>query len=649
MNKDMHNRFNEYKIIEPILYLLFLLLPASALGQSSMSVDDLLSQLTDPRDSARLQAVIALKDKGIKEERVIKGLTERLKDDKEVDVRSSAAYALGVIGADTEEAVEQLINALRAENEDIRFNAAAAFMELGAREGTANPRLLRAMEPLISTLETDPSVNVRQEAAVAIAEIGAKAKQSGAQAVPHLVRALNFQLSDLKRNYPELKDLNDNDPRLNKLKDDIAQLRQKSVLALGKIGAEVRDTIPSLIGALEDKDDAIVRRFAAEALGKKGLEARVIIPSLVEVVRKDINNPVRISAARSIVALCNAIAGAKDREAVEVLKNARQGLPETPEPPTNETDEAISKAAREIDTTVEYLELLGRPRLLQFVDAHPYLTPAIAAYLALMLAVLMLLRLRPLWILRANEFLSAITELHLPLPKPFDVIKLPLPRILFLGFFHFHPRVLDAWVTKYLDTARKVFAQKPTVFEHEVYINVPVVLERQNIRNLTAKDLQPLFARNISHLLILGDDGAGKTSLACELGKWAMSQDSEKRLCSNHSMLPILLENELSKPNRAVKNPLLHAIQKQLRILIEEEDAAPLDLVRHLLKRRRVLLIVDSLSEMTPASRANFISSISETPVNAIIITSRTSEGLGELQPQIMSPMRVGGDTLSVS
>jgi HEAT repeat protein len=626
---------------------LLLLLPGIASGQGSESVEDLISQLASPQVAVRHRAVIALKDRGINEETVIKGLVGRLQDVEEAAyVRSSAAYTLGVIGADTEEVVEQLIKALRADDEEVRFNAAAALGELGAKEQYVNSHVLDAIEPLISTLETDPSINVRQEAAGALAEIGTKAKQASSLVVPHLMRAVNVQLDELKARDSEYKQLKDNDPRLYKLKDELAQLHQKAALGLGRMGSEAKEAIPSLVRVLKDKDDPIVRRWAAEALGKISLEPKIAIPSLVEVIRDDPNNPVRISAARSIVALCNAVGSAKDRNAVEVLRNALRDMPRTPETPTNETEKAISQAARSVSTTLDYLELLGRPRFLKFVEDYLLLMLAVILHLTLLLLVLALLKIRPLWILWVNEVLTRVTE-SIPLPK-FNIIKLPVQYVLWFGFFHFNSRVLDAWVDKYLEKAGDVFSKNPTVSQREIYVSVPVVLGGQSLHRLTARDVQPLFDRSISHLLISGDGGAGKTSLACRLGKWAMAQEREKRLCSSHPMLPILLEQKLAAaPSGDAKISLLHVIQKQLRILIEEEEAASIDLVRHLLKHRRVLLIVDSLSEMTPASRANLTSSISETPVNAVIITSRTSEHPGELQPMIVSPIRIGGDTLA--
>jgi len=55
------------------------------------------------------------------------------------------------------------------------------------------------------------------------------------------------------------------------------------------------------------------------------------------------------------------------------------------------------------------------------------------------------------------------------------------------------------------------------------------ILNNQDSLVVTEKDLKPTFNRNRACLLIWGEGGAGKTSLACQVGKWVMSDDSEKR------------------------------------------------------------------------------------------------------------------------
>jgi hypothetical protein len=45
------------------------------------------------------------------------------------------------------------------------------------------------------------------------------------------------------------------------------------------------------------------------------------------------------------------------------------------------------------------------------------------------------------------------------------------------------------------------------------------------------KEFQAAFQGKIARLLIKGEGGAGKTSLACQIAKWAMADDPSERLC----------------------------------------------------------------------------------------------------------------------
>ena len=67
---------------------------------------------------------------------------------------------------------------------------------------------------------------------------------------------------------------------------------------------------------------------------------------------------------------------------------------------------------------------------------------------------------------------------------------------------------------------------------------------------ISAKAFQPIFDKKKVTLLIVGEGGAGKTSLACQMATWAMAEEPEQRLCKTHQMLPVLIEANLDTPHR---------------------------------------------------------------------------------------------------
>ncbi|HEY9667123.1 MAG TPA: PBS lyase, partial [Coleofasciculaceae cyanobacterium] len=249
--------------------------------------------------------------------------------------------------------------------------------------------------------------------------------------------------------------------------------------------------------------------------------------------------------------------------------------------------------------------------------------------------------LRPLWLLQINNALKPYTDV----PLPFIGISVPIRYALFVGFFHYHSRVLDAWVRSHVKSVREEFQAKDTVRDRNVYIPIPVVLDGETVPQLSAKDLLSKFKKQRSCLLIWGEGGAGKTSLACQLAKWAISEDETERLCE-HLMLPVLIEEELNI-EAADKPPLMAAIRGQLQDLTNETEPISEELLERLLRQRRILVIVDHLSEMSEATRKAIRPELPDFCVNALVITSRTEETLGKVVKTTLKPLRIEGNRLS--
>ncbi|MBD2080172.1 hypothetical protein [Leptolyngbya sp. FACHB-17] len=112
--------------------------------------------------------------------------------------------------------------------------------------------------------------------------------------------------------------------------------------------------------------------------------------------------------------------------------------------------------------------------------------------------------------------------------------------------------------------------------------------------------------------------------LAFQLAKWAMAEEKEARLCQ-HQMLPVLIEDELEerKENSTSTSPLLNSIAEQLKNLRKDGKPAPEELLKKLLEKRRVLVMVDHLSEMSEATRKLIQLRDSSFPINALVVTSR--------------------------
>lgn len=594
-------------------------------------VPQLIEAFGNKNSSVAAISIDALRKFGPDARPAIPHLTRLLLQYENEDIRTRAARALGAIGPD---AIPSLLKALKDGNAEVRGCAAAGFYEMGANGEEAVPELAAALH--------DSNAEVRTRIAEALEKIGPAAKA----AIPSLVEAL---------------------------KDDNKQVRGSAAQALKKIGPEARVAIPSLIDSLEDtewnvnsdtagalesiavgelEDDAkakipklikalhsknkIVRRSAAGVLGKMGPEGKTAIDALIETL-EDQEEEVRNKAAESLANISVALSNAWDPDSVEPLKRAYVVLRASPYP-------KVREQAGLVKQSVNYLELLWWDRVIGRIRNNSSISFIVGTYVLLILVSLGMLWLRPLWLLWINEAFSSNAD---KLPKKIGGIDMPVRYLLVIGFFHYHPRVLDAWVSKHVAAARKAFSRKPTVEERETHIPTPIILNKETFPEVSARALAPVFSAELSYLLIWGDGGAGKTSLACLLARRAMSEEEDERLYKKHLMLPILIEQGLDLQAGDREESLLKMVGTQLRLLTGEGDKIAPELLRHLIRRRRILLIIDSLSEIDDASRSNILGGVSGLPVNACIFTSRTEEQLNGLPVSIIKMLRIKGNRLA--
>ena len=272
---------------------------------------------------------------------------------------------------------------------------------------------------------------------------------------------------------------------------------------------------------------------------------------------------------------------------------------------------------------------------------NPWFIVALIIYLFLLAACILALYIWPLGLLRANLMLSPY-EVKIP----YLGIKLPLRKFLVVGFFYDRPRVLDAWIKAHIGPVRRRFSEKETVNYRKVHIAMPVTIDGSIITELTGKYLKPTFEKRIGCLLIWGEGGSGKTSLACQVAKWAMAEEQGLRI-SKHYMLPVLIEEELDSNVPDVADSLTDAIRRQLQILCDESVPISEELLDHLLRKQRLLVIIDHFSEMSTATQAKVQPGATHFSSNALIVTSRLNEELKGVPKTVIKPLRIAGNRLS--
>jgi formylglycine-generating enzyme required for sulfatase activity len=202
---------------------------------------------------------------------------------------------------------------------------------------------------------------------------------------------------------------------------------------------------------------------------------------------------------------------------------------------------------------------------------------------------------------------------------------------------------LQTWVERHHPRLRRAFLGLSSVQTRQVHVPLDVCLTpagaaaTEGPRLLRPEDLEPLLAAAGSHVLLLsGDGGAGKTSLAFAIARWW--QEGEP---GGVVRLPVLIETALG-PEESVADRVRSWLRNQLAGA-GENDLAP-ELIEALLAAKRLIPIVDHLSELTPAAREQLLAAL---PAGLVVVTSRSDDdGFRERPLSRIVPQRIGVERL---
>ncbi|MBV6625603.1 MAG: HEAT repeat domain-containing protein [Rivularia sp. (in: Bacteria)] len=549
---------------------------------------------------------------------------------KDAQVRLSAAIALALLKDKAASSVQSLVKILQDNNPKVRLSAAIALGNIGDKA---------AVEPLLAVLE-DKNSQVRSSAAKALGNIGDKA------AVEPLLAALEDKDSQVRSSAAEALGLIEDKAAVKQLikalKDEEEKVRASAAQALGLI--KDKAAVKPLTKALED-EESMVRLIANIALGRMGKTAASAVPEII-LTLKDTDRFVRSSAGTALSSI------SKDyRNQAEKLSNQELEIGITTLETALKALEAIKEKFEDeqeslkADLTALKKEKDSRltSRILEWMVKHPWFAGTFIYLIFFPLFWSSLLLIRPLWLLKLNQKLQPLSNLQLP--EALGGWTISIPSIIFLQPFSYHPRVLDAWVATNIKAASDNFSQKKTVSNRAEHISLPVVVDKKTVANFSGNDLKACFDKKLTNILIHAEGGSGKTSLACQLAKWGMSDDINIRPCK-HRMLPILIEQELDIETQG-NQAFIQEITGQLQVLIGESEVIPTKLVENLLRQRRILVIIDHFSEMSEATRKQIRPASGNFPANALIVTSRLEESLDNVPKTTLKPLRVSGNQLS--
>jgi HEAT repeat protein len=338
-------------------------------------------------------------------------LTQSLEDSDPVAV-SEALQAFSTMGSRAQKVVPDLLAALKNPKESTRRAVLEAVGDIGPEASAAVPQLIASLD--------EPSLELRQSAVVAIGKIGPGSKA----AVPAISALLSEPTEE--------------------------ELRISALRAIGNIGPGTEVPISAFEKALQDPSPG-VRYAAIQALGNLGMAAIPAVPRLIEAL-KGSDVLTHTYAANSLALLARNAAHQRATETLNVFITALKAM--------QDLDDLNSRQAT--NNLAQSVALLNPgPTVWQHVRDWASSNPAWALVLTLYtiwnFVWILLFWCRSVVILRLNE---ALMSADFKLPAWLGGGTLPLRYILIIGFFGYHPRVLDSWVESVSPIARDRFTLK---------------------------------------------------------------------------------------------------------------------------------------------------------------------------------------------
>lgn len=552
---------------------------------------------------------------------VVEGLPEKIEVKGTRRINADYIKFRTQLGAKTPLKVDQLEDQLRLLSAELFFKDVQVTLRPGSQPGRSIliVRVAEVDYEKIATLMEqlkNKDKKKRLEALDSLVKVGAPL--AIAAAVP------NIRTEDKATAVPVL---------IAALKNPDTKVRSSAALLLGKIGAEASAAISDLTAAIKESNNNVPRSDNNVPYN------HIIITNIGIDVREYVADALgKIAFSLQDKANANALSSSDLNKSISNLDAAAKIL----EDPRNKF---LKENIAPVSLSLNFLKAKRNERLFIYgILKNPWVLGTIIYIIFISAFCFTLLRLCPLWLLRINDALKPYTDFTLP--ASLGSMKLPLRLVLLVGFFHYHPRVLNAWVSARIDSAKKRFIKKNTVSDRTVHISVPVIKDGNAIAQFTAKNISSSFEKERTCLLIWGEGGAGKTSLACQIAKWGMSNLEAERLCK-YQMLPVLIEEELEVDSTVSKSSLIAAIRGQIQDLTNEVEPISEELLERLLRRRYIMVIVDRFSEMSQATRKAIRPESPDFLINALVITSRFEEKLGHVTKTTLKPLRIEGNRLS--
>jgi HEAT repeat protein len=460
-------------------------------------------------------------------------------------------------------------------------------------------------------------------------------------------------------------------------KREALEMRLGALATLKKFATNEQSVVPGLMAVLQDKNEATpIRTAAFETYLEIDPSLNAFTDAFARILAdKSEPQTFRDYAARALGLTARKIAAAATgpeataenvNRAASALRTIRISFENTDvalDPEVNRAFNALEAKTEALPSAKPFFRLpLDAPWMWLIV---PLLLPIVCA------GVWFLLLWRsPLRLWTINELLKSLPEFRLPNAQ---VTPLGLRTYLMVSFFQYHPRVLEAWLELYWEQIDRTFAERADVAERKIHIMLPVAFKGIVIQQPTVRNFGDMFVNGPVCVRIRGEAGSGKTSLACQIAKWAMAEQPSQRL-AEHRMLPVIIQEDFevspstdsTSLKEAVHEPphkgagvqpaslstelartlgtdlstdsstqcaapsLVEAIRKQVSTLIGNSAEVSPGLIKQLLKQKRLLLLIDGRRQTANGVAGTILSDLATEVIEPLRIEAdHVSEFMG--------------------
>jgi HEAT repeat protein len=549
---------------------------------------------------------------------------------------STAAEAVGRFRHQGQLAIPEIIRFLR-DSRDALENEKGLTKE-------QTDSILRVQSVMADTLGTLPSDAASTNSGVALLEL---LKQDDTATLQSAIYALG--------NLGPRPEIQDGALLIIKqLHSGDSAIRQVSAYALGRIHPAKYhvEALEALAPALTDPAPR-VREAASQAIEQfDAKDSFATLPKFTAAIAVEDNSNVRTSLVRNLSSIAQKEVTAVDprnrKSAMTLLSQTEAGL-ELTLSSLKKSDTSYGPVLNAIDEVKQSERSIRGSWLRNRFTSHPGIASCIAVYSIWVGLCLVLFRWWPLKVLSWNEALRNAVDLDIPLPFGLGHLKIPTRYALFIGLLNDRSRVLDAWVDRYAGSVRQSLLQRQTVQERQIYVPLPVSIRTSHTTKVSAlkpADLHDTCDQERWCIRILGEGGSGKTSLACQLAFWCLSCESDQRICTRHRSVPVLLEPGNLIPVETGTACLSDVIRSQLQVAARLPEPLEPRLFEMLIKTRRIVVIMDGVSEMKVFTKCHGPRLEESFPACALIVTARSTDPFGEGGYVDILPQRIDSDHL---